>query len=190
MNRIIARVITEIFAPTVLVTVFLIGTGAAKDGWNGAGFGLLAAVFAVLIPFAGIVFATRKGKVSDHHVRDRRQRLPIILAAMASAIVGFALLLILHAPKVIIVGLAGTLLGMIVVGAVNSFWKLSVHNAVATFVAVAVVGSFGWMWWPLLVLPIAVGWSRVVLKDHTIGQVIAGVPAGAVVAIPYLLVGV
>ncbi len=109
---------------------------------------------------------------------------------MVSAIIGFALLLILHAPKVIIVGLAGTLLGMIVVGAVNSFWKLSVHNAVATFVAVAVVGSFGWMWWPLLLLPIAVGWSRVVLKDHTIGQVIAGVPAGAVVAIPYLLVGV
>ncbi|WP_145962100.1 hypothetical protein [Renibacterium salmoninarum] len=50
MNRIIARVITEIFAPTVLVTVFLIGTGADEEGWNGAGFGLLAAVFAVLIP--------------------------------------------------------------------------------------------------------------------------------------------
>jgi len=39
-------------------------------------------------------------------------------------------------------------------------------------------------------LPLVIGWSRVVLKDHTVAQVIAGVPAGALVAVPYILAGV
>jgi len=40
---------------------------------------------------------------------------------------------------------------------------------------------FGPAWLPLLLLVPAVGWSRVVLRDHTLGQVIAGSLFGGVV---------
>lgn len=182
----LARIVTESFAPTVLVSVFLLGSGAAQDGWRGLLFGFIAAVFVAL----GIVIAAKRGKLSDHHVGDRRQRMPVLIVGLCCAAVGLLLLLALHAPKAAIVGLLATALGMVVVGAVNAFWKLSVHNSVATFVAVAVIGTFGWAWLPLLVLPLVIGWSRVALKDHTVGQVIAGAPAGAIVAVPYILAGV
>ncbi|MDR6268199.1 phosphatase PAP2 family protein [Arthrobacter russicus] len=177
MKPSLARIVTEAFAPTVLVSVFLLGSGAARDGWRGLLFGFIAAIFVALGPFLGILIAARSGKLTDHHVGDRKQRLPVLIGSLGSAAIGF-------------VGLLSTALGMIVVGAVNAFWKLSVHNAVAAFVAVATVGSFGWAWAPLLLLPLVIGWSRVVLKDHTVAQVIAGVPAGALVAVPYILAGV
>lgn len=188
----LARIVTESFAPTVLVSVFLLGSGAAQDGWRGLLFGFIAAVFVALGPFLGIVIAAKRGKLSDHHVGDRRQRMPVLIAGLCGAAVGLLVLLALHAPKAAIVGLLATALGMVVVGAVNAFWKLSVHNSVATFVTVtvAVIGTFGWAWLPLLVLPLVIGWSRVALKDHTVGQVIAGAPAGAIVAVPYILAGV
>jgi len=186
----LARIVTEAFAPTVLVSVFLLGSGAARDGWRGLLFGFIAAIFVALGPFLGILIAARSGKLADHHVGDRKQRLPVLIGSLGSAAIGFVVLLLLQAPRTAVVGLLSTALGMIVVGAVNAFWKLSVHNAVAAFVAVATVGSFGWAWAPLLLLPLVIGWSRVVLKDHTVAQVIAGVPAGALVAVPYILAGV
>lgn len=190
MKQITARVITEVFAPTVLISLFLLGSAIAREGWRGLLFGFIAAVFVALGPFLGIVIATRQGKLSDHHVGNRKQRLPVLIAGLGSAAVGFLVLSWLSAPRVAVVGLLAAALGMIVVGVVNAFWKLSVHTAVAAFVAIAVIGSFGWAWAPLLVLPLAIGWSRVELKDHSLGQVVAGVPAGALVALPYLVAGV
>lgn len=182
----IARLLTEVLSPTVLVTLFLVITGTARDGVRGFWFGLVAAVFTALGPFAGILMAKRLGKVTDHHVSDRRQRVPVLVASLASAAAGFALLLILGSPQSGIVGLLSVALGIIVVGAVSTFWKLSVHTAVVTFVALASLISLGAAALPALLVPAAVGWSRVKLGDHTVAQVMAGVPAGGIVALAYV----
>ncbi len=184
MHR-LARIVTEVLSPTIVVSVFLLLTGAAAGGWRGFWYGLLAAAFTALAPFTGVLIATHRGKVTDHHIGDRRQRLPVLLAAVASAIVGLIVLLLLAAPRVAIVGLLSVVLGMIVVAAVNTFWKLSVHMSVATFAAVAAVLTLGPAFVPALAIPAAVGWSRVDLGDHTPRQVLAGIPAGLVVAFAY-----
>ena len=181
----IARLLTEVLSPTVLVTLFLVITGSVRDGVRGFWFGLIAAAFTALGPFAGILVAKRLGKVTDHHVSDRRQRVPVLVASLGSAAVGLALLLILGSPQSGVVGLLSVALGMVLVGAVSSFWKLSVHTAVVTFVAFASVISLGAAALPVLLVPATVGWSRVKLGDHTLAQVIAGVPAGGIVALAY-----
>ncbi|MCW1249628.1 phosphatidic acid phosphatase [Acaricomes phytoseiuli] len=178
-----ARLITEIFAPAVLITAFLLVSGIASGSWWA---GLIAAVFAALGPLAGILIAKRLGKVTDHHVGDRKQRLPVFVASLVSIAVGLAILIPLQAPRLVIAGLLTVSLGAVVVAAVNAFWKLSVHVAVVTVVTVALVGV-SWWWLPALLLIPLVGWSRVVLKDHTVAQVIAGVPAGLIVVLPYLI---
>ncbi|MBG0740709.1 phosphatidic acid phosphatase [Paeniglutamicibacter antarcticus] len=181
----LARVLTEVFSPTVVVSAFLLTTGAVSDGWRGLWFGLLAAFFTAVGPFAGVVLATRLGKVSDHHVGNRRQRLPILLGAMVSGFCGLVLLLLLGAPRVSIVGLLSVIFGMVIVGAVNAFWKLSVHVSVVTFAAVASVLTLGSGFLPALLIPAAVGWSRVKLSDHSTAQVLVGIPAGCIVAAAY-----
>lgn len=77
---------------------------------------------------------------------------------------------------------------MIVVGAVNAFWKLRVHTAVVVFTTAALVTALGPWGIPLLAIPVAVGWSRVRLGDHTVAQVLAGIPAGLLVWGAYALV--
>ena len=181
----IARVLTEVLSPTVLVTLFLVMTGGMQDGVRGLWFGLLAAAFTALGPFAGILVAQRLGKLTDHHVSDRKQRLPVLVVSLVSAIAGFIVLLLTDAPRPTVVGILAVALGMIVLGAVNAFWKLSVHTAVVTFVALASVISLGAGALPVLVVPAAVGWSRVKLGDHTVAQVLAGVPSGAIVSLAY-----
>ncbi|MFJ3956470.1 phosphatidic acid phosphatase [Arthrobacter sp. NPDC090010] len=184
MHR-LARIITEVLSPTVLVTAFLLVSCALTDGWRGFWFGLLAAVFTALGPFVGIVIASRRGRLSDHHVGNRRQRLPVLLASLVSAGIGFALLVGLGAPRAAVVGLLSVALGMVVVGAVNAFWKLSVHMAVVSFTTAALIAALSPWGWLLLLVPAAVGWSRVRLGDHTVAQVLAGIPAGLLVWAAY-----
>lgn len=179
----IARLVTEVFAPAVMITVFLLVSGIAAGAWWA---GVIAALFAAVGPFAGIVIAKRLGRVTDHHVGDRRQRLPVFVASLVSIAVGLAVLVPLSAPRLVIAGLLTVTLGAVVVAVVNTFWKLSVHVAVVTVVAVALVSVSAW-WAPVLLLIPLVGWSRVELRDHTVAQVAAGVPAGLIVVLPYLL---
>ncbi|AJT41169.1 hypothetical protein [Psychromicrobium lacuslunae] len=184
----LARVITEVFAPTVLVTVFLLATGGLTAGWFGLLSGFVAAIFTALGPFAGIVVATRKGKLSDHHVGERKQRAPIIIASLVSSTVGLLVLLLMQAPRISVIGLLAVSLGMIVVGVVNVFWKLSVHTAVAAFFVLGMADVLGLWWYLSVVVVLAVAWSRVVLKDHTVAQVCAGALAGAAVGVCFVFI--
>jgi membrane-associated phospholipid phosphatase len=71
--------------------------------------------------------------------------------------------------------------GIGVLAVVSAFWKMSGHaSALAAAVVIAIL-MFGPAWLPLLLLVPAVGWSRLVLRAHTLAQVIAGSLFGGVV---------
>ena len=186
----IARVVTEVLAPALLaalmpVVVALHATAPAVG--SGLGWALLGALFCSVIPNSLIWWGVRRGRLSDHHIREREQRRTPLVYGLVSVLVGLALLVGFHAPSPVIamvvvmfgVGLAVTL--------VNLAWKLSIHAAVAAGSAAVLVIVFG----PdlLLAAPAValVGWSRVQLRDHTVGQVVAGTVAGLAVAVPTFL---
>ncbi|MEA5454502.1 phosphatidic acid phosphatase [Sinomonas sp. JGH33] len=180
----VAKALTEIFSPAVLSASFLIVLGIIAGSWWA---GLVAAFFGAIGPFVGIYVAARAGKVSGHHVRDRAQRLPILIASLASALIGLVILIAIHAPELVIAGLLTVSLGMIVVGVVNAFWKLSIHIAVVAVVTLALAVRVSPWWAFSLALIPAVAWSRIRLGDHTAAQTWAGALAGAVVVAPFLL---
>lgn len=57
---------------------------------------------------------------------------------------------------------------------ISLFYKISGHAGSVALFSALVILWFGWNWWPLLALIPLVGWSRVVTKNHTIFQIIAG----------------
>jgi len=71
--------------------------------------------------------------------------------------------------------------GVVVLAVVSPFWKISGHAAAMSSAAVISVLVLGPAWLPLLLLVPAVGWSRVVLRAHTVAQVVAGSLFGGVV---------
>jgi hypothetical protein len=180
----IARWLTEAFAPAVLVSVLLVLLGVhAEPGLaRGLAMGAVAALFESVLPYLYILRGVRTGRLTDHHIGDRRQRLVPLLVGMGSVLAGLVVLLLADAHRELLAAVGAGGVGLVVAAAVNHWWKMSIHAAVAAGSVVILMLVYGW---PLLAaapLVGAVGWSRVELKDHTWAQVGVGVVVGALVA--------
>lgn len=174
-----ARAVTEIFAPVWLVAALLL-----LLGWHAGDplLGGVAALFESIFPFVYVLSQVRQGRLSDRHVGERSQRLVPLLVAFGSVVVGAVLLVALHAPRSLLAGVAAGGVGLLVAAAVNHWWKMSVHAAVAAGSCAILALVFGPVLLVTAPLIALVGWSRVRLGDHTLAQVLVGAAVGAVVA--------
>ncbi len=173
---------TEAFQPPVVVTLQLLLSPVIEPGFPGTvGYGALAALFVCVLPLCVLLILVRLGKVTDHHVSDRRQRAPVLLMALASVIAGLVVLTAVGSPRSVVVMVLGIVAGIVMLAAVSPFWKISGHAAAVSSAAIITVLMLGPAWLPLLVLIPAVGWSRVVLRAHTLAQVVAGSLFGGLV---------
>jgi hypothetical protein len=175
MTSRLARVVTEIFAPAVLAAAMPLVIG-------GLAWGALAVLFTAVVPYAIIRVGMRLGHITDHHIGRREQRLVPPLFAVLSVLAGLVLLVALGAPRPLVAMVVVMLAVLAGVGAVNAAWKLSAHAAVAAGSATLLTIVYG----PVLLVSAGVvaliGWSRVRLRDHTAGQVVAGAALGTALA--------
>ncbi len=185
-----ARVITEVLAPSVLMVILFLAVGLAAEGFpQGLLWGLVGAFFASIGPTAIIVIGVQRGRWSDRHLTVREHRRVPLIAAFALVVLGLVLLAVLHAPREIIATEAAMLAGLVVSTPITQVWKISFHTGVAAAVGLILTIALG----PILLLtyPLlaAIGWARVQLRDHTVAQVLAAVPVGALSAgLTFLLV--
>jgi len=179
-------VLSEVFGPAPLLTFALIQAGA-QTGARGVWTALLGSLLIAVLPYGALILLARAGRVSGRFVSDRRQRGPILACVLVSVILGVAALVWLGAgAQLLAVGIA-SILGLLVVTAVNLVWKLSIHAAIAAF-----VGFLQFAYFPplvaavLLLAPAGVGWARVREGAHTPLQVLAGYGSGVVVFLCFL----
>ncbi len=179
----VARVITEVFAPVVLIVVVtLVVSVHAAGAARGLGLALVAMTFAGGVPYAAILIGVRRGGIGDHHVSAREQRPRILAIGVISVALGLVVLRWLDAPRALFALLAAMGTGGVVSLAISTFWKISMHaaSAAGTVACLAILVSRWWLWaLPVIALT---GWARVTLHDHTPAQVIIGAIVGAVVA--------
>ncbi|MER5322283.1 phosphatase PAP2 family protein [Streptosporangium roseum] len=178
-NR-VARVLTEVFAPAHFVIGLPLAVGAVTSGWAGLGWGALAAGLCGGVPAGVIAAGVRSGRFGNRHITDRAQRPWLIGVIVALVVAALVLLALLGAPRVMVVCVAIMLATLAVVGPITLAWKISFHTAVPAgsvvmlahmlpAVPVYVVG---------VLLVALIGWSRVVIGDHTPAQTAAGAVAG------------
>ena len=185
----LATAVSEGCAPAVLVTLFLLVVAFGAVGWpEGLLYSLVAVGFTTALPLAAVVSLVRLGRLTDHHISDRRQRAPVLAASLSSITVGLVLLVALDAPGNLLAAVISTVGGVVAVLVVNLWWKLSAHSAVAVFVAVGSVALLGPWAGVLVAVPAIVGWSRVHLRVHTQAQVVAGYLVGAAIGAAFTLV--
>ena len=177
-----ARWITEAFQPPVVVSVQLLVSPLTQPGFPGTMvYGALAALFVCVVPLMLLLVLVRLGKVTDHHVSERKQRAPVLLMALGSIAAGLLVLEAVGAPGSVIAMVLAVVGGVVVLAGVSPFWKISGHAAAISSSAVIAVLMLGPAWLPLLLLIPAVAWSRVVLRAHTRAQVVAGALFGGLV---------
>jgi membrane-associated phospholipid phosphatase len=174
-----ARRVTYWLEPKNWLIVSVLAIGWHADGRAGLLWGVLAALFAGVLPTLFISYGVRHGQWSDRNVGARRPRLIVLAFITASVATGLILLAVLGAPRLLTGYLAFMLASVGLLAAITTVWKISIHCAVAAGSVTVLALLYG----PLVlcgyVLVVLLGWSRVVLKDHTVAQVVAGSVLGA-----------
>lgn len=179
----VARIVTETFAPAVLVVGVLLAVGwHSTRSPAGVGWGFLAGLFCGVIPIAFILYGVKRGHWTDHHVRIRHQRAIPICGTALSVAVGLLALLWLGAPREVVALVVAMLAGLAVTLAVTAFWKISVHTAVAGGTITVLTLTYGPAIAAAIPLVALIAWSRIELRDHTPMQTLAGTLVGASIA--------
>lgn len=183
-----ARLLTDVLAPANLVIALLLFFGwHSTNSLTGIGWGLFAALFCGFIPLGIILFGVRRGGLTDKHIRIRTQRVVPMALSLVSVVAGVVLLYALHAPRDIAALVVAMLAGLVSALTVTVWWQISIHNAVAGGSAMILLLVFGLAVLPAVLVAAAIGWSRLVLKAHTLAQVIAGTALGGVSAFAFAL---
>jgi membrane-associated phospholipid phosphatase len=165
--------------PKNWLIVTVLGIGWHADGRAGIGWGLLAALFAAVLPSLFISWGIRSGRWTDRNVGARRPRLIVLGFITASVAAGLILLFALGAPRLLTGYLAFMLASVAVLAAITTVWKISIHCAVASGSVTILALTYGPLVLVGYVLVALLGWSRVALTDHTVAQVVAGSVLGA-----------
>ncbi|MFK4637149.1 phosphatase PAP2 family protein [Paenarthrobacter histidinolovorans] len=184
----VARLATEIAQPPLVLSLLLI-LASLKDSLGALYAGLIASLLMCLIPWLAVVVLARKGRLSDHHVGDRKQRRPVMLWTLGSSVLACAVLTLMGAPVEVWALIAGILTGIAVLILLSPLWKISGHAITLGGAAASSILIFGWLGLPFVIAAPLVCWSRVYLKDHSGAQVVAGFATGVIVfTCSYILV--
>ena len=189
VRRTVARAITEVLAPVVLIFVVLlvVAIHATGDWLRGLWMGLLAAFFAGGLPYLVLITLVRRGRLADRHLSLRHERPAMMLFGLVSVSVGLWAMNALGAPGELLALVIAMVAGVAVALAISSFWKISIHTACVA----GTVTVLAMLVHPVLALlaplVVATAWARVALRDHTAAQVIAGAVVGAGVAAAVLV---
>ena len=182
-RRSTAEWVTYLLEPKNWIIATTLAVGWHADGVKGLAWGAVAALFAGVLPMAFINRGIRHGRWDDRNVGAKGPRLIVLAFIIACVAVGLGLLVGLGAPTELSGYFACLLASVAVLAAITTAWKISIHCAVASGSVTILTLLFGPWLVPAYLLVALTGWSRVVVKDHSIAQVIAGSLLGLVAAV-------
>ena len=149
-------VLTLVYAMTILLPTLLIHTYRNYQGWTSKELG----------------------------VKERRM-IPYIISILCYFLC-FYVMNIFHMPAFMGSIVVAALFIQIVCAIINIWWKISTHTAAiggffGALSALSLIFDFNPLWWLCLVLLLAglVGTSRMILRQHTLAQVVMGFLTGA-----------
>lgn len=139
-------------------------------------------LFTGILPAVPVLLMMRKGQIKDMFISRREERtMPYLFSMLAYVFWVLFLLRTLHFPMSLLVFAIGCVVSIFAMVFINLKWKISAH---ATGVGGLAGGIFGvcyqmginpvWLFVLAIVVSGLVMISRVYLKAHTLGQVLAG----------------
>ena len=150
---------------------------------------LMVYTFTILLPTAMIrLYRRSQGWTRIQLGVKERRVVPYVISIMCY-LTCYYLLTLNHASHFIGSIVMASLIIQVVCAIINLWWKISTHSAAiggvtGALVAFAMIFNFNPVWWICLLLLLAgmVGTSRIILKQHTLEQVVAGYLVGIVCA--------
>jgi len=166
----------------ISVPIFLIVCLMAVDNKIEAiNWALLCFLFWTVVPYLYIWFLYKKKKINDMHISEKEDRIKPLVVSCISYIIFFIILYVLEGPLFLKSIFAVIIVSTIILTIITYFWKICLHASGITFMVITFNILFGK--WMLLMIPLIplIGWARVRIKKHTVGQVILGTGITAIV---------
>ena len=173
-----AQTVTYLLEPKNWIIATVVAVGWHAQGIRGLAWGLLASLFAGVLPTLFITRGVSRGRWADRNVGDKRPRLIVLGFIIASVTIGLVLLAVCGAPSALTGYFVFMLVSVAVLAAITLVWKISIHCAVASGSVTVLALAFGPWVTPAYALAALTAWSRVALKDHTTAQVVTGLALG------------
>lgn len=191
-----ARVLSAVFSPfymTFAVFAFvllhsfrrLLYVGFVPSVWGYLILLFMVASFTIIIPRASIALLRRMMKQSRWVLSQRQNRSVPYVMAILSYLACAIMLYTLKVPPYLQGVIVSSLVVLMLCAVLNVWWKVSTHMAALGMVAAA-AGVFGvamnfnplWFLCLLFLVSGAVGSSRMLLRQHTLPQVLWGFVLG------------
>lgn len=159
-------------APLSIVLVLYLDSGKF---WPALGWAALCAAFVVGPALFYLRRKLKQKKYTDADVSVREHRHGFYLFGGACMVACFAVLLWLGAPPPLLASFVAALVAVTAFALITRFWtKVSIHSGIMTGVAVMVAFYSIPLALLLALGAFMVGWSRLVLKRHTLNQALLG----------------
>lgn len=149
---------------------------------------LMVYLFTILLPsFLIHAYRNYQGWSRWQLGRKERRLVPYVIAILCYFLC-YYIMSWMRIPQFMANILIAALVIQVVCAIVNVWWKISTHTAAiggfeGALVAFSILFSFNPLWWFCLILIIAgmVGSSRMILRQHSLSQVVTGFLVGVVI---------
>lgn len=182
--KLLAQLVSVLLNPFVifLTVPYVVVYAESKDSiyslkWSG--FSLL---FFTLVGLF-LLYGVKRGFFSDFDVSKRPQRALLYLYVGLISFVYLITVVFLNGPQILLITVISTLLGIFVASIINMRVKASIHIATLSSYVLSLSILYDKLFLAGLLLVPLLGWSRIILKKHTLSEVITGFLLGLSLAL-------
>ena len=181
----ICRFISNFFNPLVSLLIFFGYFSIRHYSFSAAVVHFLPVLLIIILPVIfWIIYNIKKGEYKDANVSERKKRTSLyIFIEVCIALYLIYRYLVEHETDVMIFFL---LILLVAMHLSNYFLKSSMHVAFNVFAAALFFTENAWLGILWLFISAVVAFTRIVLKRHTLSEVLAGAGIAAVVSFVYL----
>jgi hypothetical protein len=169
-----AEVLSFIFNPPIVAAAAFLFLIIMLRPANALTLAWITVLFGAVIPLGIVYGLSRRGTIPDIWASQRETRIIPFSGAVASYMLGSLALVLTRSPAIITSLMLCYLGNTFIMMLISLRWKISVHASGMAGPCTALVYSLGAVAVPLLLLIVPVGWARIMLKAHTVRQVVAG----------------
>lgn len=188
LARILSTVFRPIYYPTVGIIILLTTTYLVLLPWS---FRLtilaLVYLFTVAIPTGATYVWRRIRKWKRHELRHQHKRWAPYIIYFVCYILCIQVMTALRLPRFMVSAIAASALIQAACILINTKWKISTHAAgsggvIGALMAYSLIFPFNPVWWLCLAILVSglVMTSRMLLRQHTLWQVLGGTAVGIV----------
>lgn len=148
----------------------------------------VAATGLITLPIIYVLWLLRRNRISHFFLPVRQQRTSVYLFTIASCLLGFFVLVLVHAPPLLSAFTLMMAVNTIVMSLINLYWKISGHTAGLIAPLITLTFQYGSATFALYLLVPLVVWARIVVRAHTPAQAVTGALLGGLLAWVQLLI--